>query len=195
MASGEIPPYGCNSLWICQGYYQHSKVLHARFPGMEPLPGQLVHPQTWPADMDYKGKTVLVIGSGATAATLIPAMAENCAHITMLQRSPTYFYARPNSNDVADMLRELDVPEEWTHEIIRRKIPLDQEIITRRSFDDSEALKNELIAGARMYLGPDFDVETHFTPNYRPWRQRLVIVPDSDLFKGIRSGKASVVTD
>ena len=162
---------------------------------MEPLPGQLVHPQTWPADLDYKGKTVLVIGSGATAATLIPAMAENCAHMIMLQRSPTYFYARPNSNDVADMLRELDVPEEWTHEIIRRKIPLDQEIITRRSFDDSEALKNELIAGARMYLGPDFDVETHFTPNYRPWRQRLVIVPDSDLFKGIRSGKASVVTD
>ena len=162
---------------------------------MEPLPGQLVHPQTWPADMDYKGKTVLVIGSGATAATLIPAMAENCAHMIMLQRSPTYIYAQPNSNDVADMLRELDVPEEWTHEIIRRKIPLDQEIITRRSFDDSEALKNELIAGARMYLGPDFDVETHFTPNYRPWRQRLVIVPDGDLFKGIRSGKASVVTD
>ena len=185
----------CNFLWMCQGYYRHAQGYTPDFPGMDRFPGPIVHPQTWPEDLDYKGKTVLVIGSGATAATMIPAMADDCAHITMLQRSPTFFYARPNRNEVADMLRQLDIPEEWTHEIVRRSILLDQQIITRRSFDDSAALKDELIAGVRMYLGDDFDVATHFTPSYRPWRQRLAIVPDGDLFKGIRSGKASVVTD
>lgn len=137
----------------------------------------------------------MVIGSGATAATLIPAMADACAHITMLQRSPTYFYAKPNRNELADTLRALDVPEEWTHEIVRRQVLQDQKIVTRRSFDDADALKQELIAGVRAYLGKDFDVEKHFTPSYRPWRQRLAVVPDGDLFKGINAGKVSVVTD
>ncbi len=193
--TGEDLRLTCNFLWMCQGYYRHREGYTPDFPGMDRFPGPIVHPQTWPEDLDYKGKTVLVIGSGATAATMIPAMADDCAHITMLQRSPTFFYARPNRNEVADMLRQLDIPEEWTHEIVRRSILLDQQIITRRSFDDSAALKDELIAGVRMYLGDDFDVATHFTPSYRPWRQRLAIVPDGDLFKGIRSGKASVVTD
>ena len=193
--SGESLAFTCNFLWMCQGYYRHSQGYMPEFPGRDRFQGPVVHPQTWPEELDYQDKNVVVIGSGATAATLIPAMAEDCRHITMLQRSPTYFFAAPNRNDVADMLRELDVPDEWTHEIARRKILYDQKIITRRSFDDSEALKAELIAGTRAYLGDDFDVETHFTPSYQPWRQRLAFVPDGDLFAGIRSGKASVVTD
>ncbi|MDP6565852.1 MAG: NAD(P)/FAD-dependent oxidoreductase [Alphaproteobacteria bacterium] len=192
---GESRRFTGNFLWMCQGYYRHSEGYTPDFPGMERFQGPIVHPQTWPEDLDYKGKQVVVIGSGATAATLIPAMAGDCAHITMLQRSPTFFYARPNSNEVADMLRQLDIPEEWTHEIVRQQILKDQQEITRRSFEDSDALKDELIAGAKAYLGEDFDVDTHFTPSYRPWRQRLAIVPDGDLFKGIRAGQASVVTD
>ena len=136
-----------------------------------------------------------MIGSGATAATLVPAMAEKAGHITMLQRSPTYFAPGLNRNELADTLRELEVPDEWTHEIVRRKILHDQAEITRRSFEEPEALKEELLAGARAYLGDDFDIDTHFTPKYRPWQQRLAFIPDGDLFAGIRSGKASVVTD
>ena len=193
--SGESLRLTCNFLWMCQGYYRHAEGHTPDFPGMDRFQGPIVHPQTWPEDLDYKGKTVVVIGSGATAATMIPAMADDCAHITMLQRSPTFFYARPNSDEIADLLRALDIPEEWTHEIVRRKILRDQQIVIRRSFDEPEALKQELIAGIRAYLGNDFDVEKHFTPSYRPWRQRLAIVPDGDLFKGIRSGRVSVVTD
>ena len=137
----------------------------------------------------------MVIGSGATAATLVPAMAEDCAAITMLQRSPTYFFPAANRAEIADMLRELEIPEEWVHEITRRKILSESRTITRRSFEDSEALRAELIAGARAYLGEDFDVETHFTPSYRPWRQRLALLPDGDLFRAIKAGQASVVTD
>jgi cation diffusion facilitator CzcD-associated flavoprotein CzcO len=122
-------------------------------------------------------------------------MAEDCGHITMLQRSPTYFAPAPNRNDVADMLRELEVPDEWTHEIVRRKILHDQQEITRRSFEEPEGLKAELIGAARAYLGDDFDIESHFTPSYRPWRQRLAFLPDGDLFQGISAGKATVVTD
>ncbi len=185
----------CNFLWMCQGYYRHSEGYTPDFPGMDRFQGPVVHPQTWPDHLDYKGKQVIVIGSGATAATLIPAMADECAHVTMLQRSPTYFYARPNSDEVVDLLRMLKLPDEWIHEIARRKVLHDQQVTTRRSFDDSDALKQELIGAARTYLGDDFDLDTHFTPSYRPWRQRLAVVPDGDLFKCIRSGKASVVTD
>ncbi|PHQ67126.1 MAG: FAD-containing monooxygenase EthA, partial [Sneathiella sp.] len=193
--TGETLFFTCNFLWMCQGYYRHSEGYMPEFPGIEQFKGEIIHPQTWPEDTDYKDKKVVVIGSGATAATLIPAMAEECSHITMLQRSPTYFSAAANRDELADLLRSLDIPDEWTHEIARRKILQDQQTITRRSFDDSEALKQELIAGAKQYLGPDFDVETHFTPSYRPWRQRLAFVPNGDLFRSIRSEKASVVTD
>ncbi len=193
--TGESRFFTCNFLWMCQGYYRHDEGYTPEWPGMEDYQGQIVHPQTWPEDLDYKGKNVLVIGSGATAATLVPAMAEDCGHITMLQRSPTYFAPAPNRNDIADMLRELEVPDEWTHEIVRRKILHDQQEVTRRSFEEPEALKTELIGAAREYLGEDFDVETHFTPKYRPWQQRLAFIPDGDLFQGIRSGQASVVTD
>lgn len=187
--------FSCNFLWMCQGYYRHSQGYTPQWPGMDNYQGTIVHPQTWPDDLDYTDKTVLVIGSGATAATLVPAMAEKTRHITMLQRSPTYFAPGENRNELADSLRELDIPEEWTHEIVRRRILRDAQEITRRSFEEPEALKEELISGARAILGEDFDVETHFTPSYRPWQQRLAFIPDGDLFQGIAAGKASVVTD
>ena len=193
--SGELSRFTCNFLWMCQGYYDHAEGYTPEWAGMEDFKGSIVHPQTWPEDLDYKGKRVICIGSGATAATVIPAMAADCEHITLLQRSPTYFAPGLNKNEVADMLRELDIPDEWTHEIVRRKILLDQQEITRRSFEEPESLKDELIEGARAYLGDDFDIDKHFTPKYRPWRQRLAFVPDGDLFQGIAAGQASVVTD
>ncbi len=194
-ASDRVRTFTANFLWMCQGYYRHEEGYLPDFPGMDRFAGRIVHPQTWPEDLDYRDRKVVVIGSGATAATLIPAMAPDCAHITMLQRSPTYFFAAPNRNDVANMLRGLKVPEAWVHEIARRKVLSDQKTITRRSFEEPEALKRELLAGARAYLGDSTDIETHFNPDYRPWRQRLALVPDGDLFRAIRSGKASVVTD
>ena len=193
--TGEKFAFSCNFLWMCQGYYRHSQGYTPEWDGMENYKGILVHPQTWPADLDYKGKNVLVIGSGATAATVIPAMAADVAHITMLQRSPTYFRAGRNAIEIAETLRELQVDEEWIHEITRRKILHDQAAFTKRTFEEPETVRAELIAGVRSYLGLDYDVETHFTPKYRPWRQRLAFVPDGDLFKGIAAGKASVVTD
>ncbi len=185
----------CTFLWMCQGYYRHSEGYTPDFPGMERFGGRIVHPQTWPDDLDYQGKRVVVIGSGATAATLIPAIADDCAHVTMLQRSPTYYYAKPNVSELAELLRPLDLPDEWFHEIVRRRYLQDQKEVTRRSFEEPEALRAELLEGAQAYLGPDYPLEPHFTPSYRPWRQRLAALPDGDLFKSIAAGKASVVTD
>ena len=193
--TGERLALACNFLWMCQGYYRHERGYTPEFPGRERFRGPVVHPQTWPEGLDTSGKRVAVIGSGATAATLIPALAGDCAHVTMLQRSPTYFYARPNGSELADTLRALEIPEEWTHEIVRRQMLRDQLAMARRSFEEPEALKRDLIAGVRAFLGKDFDVETHFTPRYRPWRQRIAVVPEGDFFKCIRAGKASVVTD
>ncbi len=193
--AGEASRFTTNFLWMCQGYYRHSEGYTPEWPGMAEFKGQIVHPQTWPDDLDYAGKRVIVIGSGATAATLVPAIAGDCAHVTLLQRSPTYFIPARNQNDLADTLRRLQIDETWIHEIVRRKILYDQAEFTRRSVEEPEAVKNELLAGVRAYLGPDYDIDTHFTPRYRPWRQRIAFVPDGDLFKGIASGKASVVTD
>jgi cation diffusion facilitator CzcD-associated flavoprotein CzcO len=162
---------------------------------METFKGRIVHPQTWPEDLDYIGKKVLVIGSGATAATLVPAIAADCAHVTMLQRSPTYFRTGRNAIALAEELRALDIDETWIHEIVRKKILHDQDVFTRRSFLEPEVVKQELLGLVRAELDADYDVDTHFTPSYRPWRQRIAFVPDADLFKGIKSGKASVVTD
>ena len=195
LATSDVLRFTCNFLWMCQGYYDHTEGYTPEWPGMTDYQGLVVHPQTWPVDLDYKGKKVLVIGSGATAATIVPAMAADCEHITLLQRSPTYFAPGLNRNELADTLRSLDVPDEWTHEIVRRKVLHDQQEITRRSFEEPEVLKQELLAAARAYLGDDFDIETHFTPKYRPWQQRLAFIPDGDLFRGIAAGKASVVTD
>jgi len=193
--TGETQRFTANFLWMCQGYYRHSEGYTPEWPGMEKYKGQIVHPQSWPQDLDYAGKNVVVIGSGATAATLIPAIANECGHVTMLQRSPTYFIPGRNANDLADTLRELQVDETWIHEIVRRKILFDQAKFTQRSFEEPEAVKRELLGMVRAYLGNDYDIETHFTPHYRPWRQRIAFVPDGDIFQGIRAGKASVVTD
>jgi cation diffusion facilitator CzcD-associated flavoprotein CzcO len=193
--TGETARFTTGFLWMCQGYYRHSEGYTPEWPGFGCYAGRVVHPQTWPDDLELEGKSVIVIGSGATAATLVPAIAAECAHVTVLQRSPTYFWTDRNVNEVADMLRELDIPEEWTYEIVRRKILQDQEMVTRLSFDEPEFLTQELINGVRAHLPADYDIEKHFTPHYRPWRQRLAYVPDADLFAGISSGKASMATD
>ena len=193
--TGEQVSFTGNFLWMCQGYYRHSRGYTPEWEGMDRFNGEIVHPQTWPDDLDYRDKQVVVIGSGATAATLIPAMADECGHVTMLQRSPTFFVARPNSNEMADTLRELDIPEEWTHEIVRRKILHDQAAVIELSFKHPDLVREELYKGIREILGEDFDVSPHFTPAYRPWQQRLALIPDGDLFHTIAAGDASVVTD
>ncbi len=182
-------------LWMCQGYYRHSEGYMPTWPGMESFKGRIVHPQTWPADLDLTDKKVVVIGSGATAATVVPAIAKDCAHVTMLQRSPTYFITGRNAIELAETLRALQVKEEWIHEIVRRKILFDQATFTKRAFEEPEVVTKELLGGIRAVLGEGHDIETHFTPSYRPWRQRIAFVPEADLFKAIKSGKASVVTD
>ncbi len=193
--TGEQRFFTANFLWMCQGYYRHSEGYTPEWPGMEAYQGDIVHPQTWPEDLEYAGKNVVVIGSGATTATLVPAIAADCEHVTILQRSPTYFIPGRNKIELAETLRELDVDEEWIHEIVRRKILHDQATFTRRSFEEPEKVKQELLDGVRSILGPKYDMESHFTPSYRPWRQRIAFVPDGDLFHGIAAGKASVVTD
>ncbi|MFY8143615.1 MAG: flavin-containing monooxygenase [Caulobacter sp.] len=187
--------YTTNFLWMCQGYYRHSVGYTPDWLGMEDFDGRIVHPQTWPADLDLKGKKVVVIGSGATAATLVPNIAGDCEHVTLLQRSPTYFVPGRNENELANTLRQLQVDETWIHEIVRRKVLFDQHDFTRRAIEESDAVKAELLEGVKMFLGEDFDIAKHFTPRYRPWRQRIAFVPDGDLFQGVASGKASVITD
>ena len=193
VATGEKLTFTCNFLWMCQGYYRHSQGYTPEWPGMSDFKGRIVHPQTWPDDLDLKDKRVVVIGSGATAATLVPAIAGDCKHVTMLQRSPTYFIPGRNANDLADQLRELEMDPAWIHEIVRRRILKDGDTLTRRSFEDSEALTQELLGAVKMFL-PEEEVAKNFTPTYRPWQQRIAFVPDGDLFQGIASGKASVVT-
>jgi cation diffusion facilitator CzcD-associated flavoprotein CzcO len=187
--------FTANFLWMCQGYYRHSEGYTPQWKGMSRFKGKIVHPQTWPEDLDYKGKRVIVIGSGATAATLVPAIAGDCEHVTVLQRSPTYFIPGRNANDLADQLRQLEVDESWIHEIVRRQILFMQDAFTKRAVNEPEQVKQELLGGVRAYLGDAYDIDTHFTPRYRPWRQRIAYVPDGDIFKGIRSGKADIVTD
>jgi cation diffusion facilitator CzcD-associated flavoprotein CzcO len=192
--TGQPVRFTANFLWMCQGYYRHSEGYTPEWQGMERFKGRIVHPQTWPEDLDYKGKKVVVIGSGATTATVVPAIAADCAHVTVLQRSPTYFIPARNENDLANVLRELEIDETWIHEIVRRQILHDQALFTRRSFDEPETVKKELLDGVRAFVGDD-EVEKNFTPSYRPWRQRIAFVPDGDLFQGVKAGKASVVTD
>jgi cation diffusion facilitator CzcD-associated flavoprotein CzcO len=191
--TGETFQATCGFLWMCQGYYQHAEGYTPQWKGMADFKGSLVHPQTWPRDLDTRGKRILIIGSGATAATLAPALAPNAAHVTVLQRSPTYFIPARNVNDLADILRQLQVDETWIHEIVRRKYLFDQAEFTRRSFAEPEAVKKELLDMVRLFL-PEDEVQKNFTPAYRPWQQRIAFVPDGDLFQGIKAGKASVVT-
>jgi cation diffusion facilitator CzcD-associated flavoprotein CzcO len=193
--TGETLRFTTNFFWMCQGYYRHTEGYTPEWRDMAKFKGPIVHPQKWPEDLDYKDKRVIVIGSGATAATLIPAMATDCAHVTMLQRSPTYFRTGRNAIEIAETLRQLQIDEKWIHEITRRKILFDQDAFTRKTFEEPEAAKKDLLSAVEAYLGKDYDIATHFTPRYRPWRQRIAFIPDGDLFQGIKSGKASVVTD
>jgi cation diffusion facilitator CzcD-associated flavoprotein CzcO len=161
---------------------------------MENYQGEMIHPQTWPEDLDYKGKKVLVIGSGATTATVVPAIAEDCEHVTVLQRSPTYFIPGRNINETAEHLRKLDVKEEWVHEIVRKEILFNQDEFTKRALEHPDEVKQELLGMVKEFLPEDYDMK-HFTPRYRPWQQRIAFVPDGDIFKGIAAGKATMVTD
>lgn len=193
--TGETVRISARFLWMCQGYYRHREGYTPEWQGMADFTGTIAHPEAWPEDLEWAGKRVVVIGSGATAATVIPAMAESAAHVTMLQRSPTFFRTGRNAVEIAEELRRLQVDESWVHEITRRKILYEQAVFTDRCFDEPDAVKDELLGNVRSLLGPDYDVDRHFTPSYRPWRQRIAFVPDADLFRAIADGKASVVTD
>jgi monooxygenase len=196
LATDEVVRFTANFLWMCQGYYRHDTGYTPDWPGLtDTFQGEVIHPQRWPEGTDLSGKRVVVIGSGATAATLIPAIAEQCAHVTMLQRSPTFFFVRPNSNELADTLRSLDIPDEWTHEIVRRKIVKDQDAIAKLSEQFPDMVRQGLLDQIRPLLPEGFDVDKHFNPSYRPWQQRIAVLPDGDLFTAIRKGQASVVTD
>jgi cation diffusion facilitator CzcD-associated flavoprotein CzcO len=193
--TGQLLRFTTDFLWMCQGYYNHAEPYQPRWEGMDRFQGSIVHPQSWPEDLDHSGKRVVVIGSGSTASTLIPALAETAEHVTMLQRSPSYYFAPPVTHELAVTLRALDIPEEWTHEILRRQYVSQQHWLTRMSREAPDELHTFLIESMRPLLPEGFDVEKHFTPRYRPWQQRIAIVPDGDLFAALRAGKASIVTD
>ena len=183
-----------NFLWMCQGYYRHEEGYTPDWPGMDSFKGVVAHPENWPKDLDYTGKRVVIIGSGATAATMAPAMAKTAAHVTVLQRSPTYFIAQPNANEFHDQLKPLGLGDQLVHDIVRRKVVTDFDALTRRSFEEPDALSQELLAGVEAFVGPEV-VAKHFTPTYRPWRQRIAILPDGDMLQAIQAGTVSMVTD
>ncbi|WP_029432517.1 NAD(P)/FAD-dependent oxidoreductase [Blastococcus sp. URHD0036] len=182
-------------LLMCQGYYDHAQPHRPQWAGMDRFRGLVVHPQQWPQDLDLTGKRVVVIGSGSTAATIIPAIAGRAAHVTMLQRSPSYFLAPPLTHELAVTLRQLEIPEEWTHEILRRAYTAQFNELARLAHEAPDELHTFLMESMEPLLPEGFDVEKHFTPRYRPWQQRIAIVPEGDLFAALREGTASIVTD
>ena len=184
----------CNFIYSCTGYYRYDKGYTPEFPGSDQFKGQLVHPQQWPEDLDYAGKKVVVIGSGATAITLVPSMAKTAAHVTMLQRSPTYVLTRPSEDWFANGLRKI-LPASWAYAITRARNVLFQEVLFKMSQAFPKAAKSFFIGEVRKKLGKDYDVDKHFTPKYFPWDQRLCLVPDEDMFNAINSGGANVVTE
>ncbi len=184
----------CNLLLMCSGYYNYAQGYVPEFKGRDRFSGDIVEPQFWPQDMDYAGKKVVVIGSGATAMTLVPEMATDVEHIVMLQRSPTYVISFPDEDIVANVLRKV-LPETWAYAITRWKNIKFQQWMYRQTRKRPNLVKRILLRRVRKELGADYDVDTHFTPAYNPWDQRLCIVPNSDLFEALRSGKASVATD
>ena len=191
---GKTTRFACNFLCMCSGYYDYAEGYMPGWPGMERYHGRVVHPQSWPEDLDYAGKRIVVIGSGATAVTLVPALAKAAAHVTMLQRSPTYIVALPSDDVAADRLRRL-LPGRLALRVIRWKNVLLGMHFYNLARRRPDWVKQKILGLVREQLGPDYDVEKHFTPRYNPWDQRLCLVPDADLFVAIRSGKASVVTD
>nr|WP_249159646.1 NAD(P)/FAD-dependent oxidoreductase [Bradyrhizobium tropiciagri] len=184
----------CNFLFMCSGYYKYEHGYTPDFPGIADFAGRVVHPQKWTDDIDYTAKKVVVIGSGATAVTLVPEMAKTAAHVTMLQRSPTYVVARPDKDKIADWLRAR-LPAKLAYGITRWKNVLFGMYFYRLCKRSPERVKKLILGGVRHALGPDYDIATHFTPRYNPWDQRLCLVPNGDLFESLRSGKSSVVTD
>lgn len=186
--------FTCNFLFMCSGYYSYEKGYTPEFAGMDDFKGQIVHPQQWPEDLDYAGKKVVIIGSGATAMTLVPAMAKTAAQVTMLQRSPTYVVSMPAEDAVANLLKKI-LPDQLAYRLIRWKNIQFQRYVYRQTRVNPEKVKEKLLKLVRKQLGPDYDVEKHFTPAYNPWDQRLCLVPDADMFKAIRAGKAQVATD
>ncbi|KAF0098548.1 MAG: flavin-containing monooxygenase [Rhodospirillaceae bacterium] len=191
---GERLFLSCDFLWMCSGYYRYEAGYLPEFPGIDGFKGRVVHPQHWPQDLDYAGKKVVVIGSGATAVTVVPSMAETAGHVTMLQRSPTYVVARPAEDPFANKLRRR-LPLKLAYMLTRWKNVLMGMYFYQMCKRQPEKVKSLILGGVRQMLGPDYDVATHFTPKYNPWDQRLCLVPDADLFRAIRKKKASVVTD
>ena len=182
-----------NFLFMCSGYYSYADGYTPEFPGIERFQGPVIHPQAWPEDLDYADKRVAVIGSGATAMTLVPAMAEKAARVTMIQRSPTYVISLPAHDAIANGLRRL-LPERLAYAITRWKNVRLQNLLYRTTRVRPERIKSRLLNAARKQLGDEY-VDNHFTPTYNPWDQRLCLIPDGDLFKAIRHGKAEVVTE
>jgi cation diffusion facilitator CzcD-associated flavoprotein CzcO len=190
----EIVCFTCDFLYMCSGYYDYGEGYLPEWPGVERFAGRIVHPQAWPKDLDYVDKRVVVIGSGATAVTLVPALAERAAHVTMLQRSPTYIVARPSQDATATWLRE-HLPAKVAAAAARWKSVLLGMYFYSLARRKPEMTKQAIVRMVQQQLGPDYDVATHFTPRYNPWDQRLCLVPDADLFAAIKAGTASVATD
>jgi monooxygenase len=184
----------CNFLFACTGYYDYAAGYAPAFAGAEKFRGRLVHPQHWPQDLDYTGKRVVVIGSGATAITIIPAMAETAAQVTMLQRSPSYIVSRPSQDAFALWLRRR-LPIKLAYAIARWRNALYGLYLYNRCRRQPELIKRWIVGQVRQQLGPGYDVKTHFTPRYNPWDQRMCLAPDADFFHAIKGGKADVVTD
>lgn len=191
---GRTVEYACNFLFMCSGYYNYAQGHRPHFEGEESFAGQIIHPQFWPEDLDYAGKRVVVIGSGATAVTLVPAMADTAAHVTMLQRSPTYCVSRPARDAVANGLRKV-LPNKLAYALTRAKNVGFQQLFYRLARKNPAKTKERLIGMLQELLPADYDIGTHFTPSYNPWDQRLCLVPDADLFEAIGQAKADVVTD
>lgn len=184
----------CSFLFVCAGYYSYRSGHTPDFPGRERFGGLIVHPQEWPDDLDHAGRRVVVIGSGATAMTLVPAMADTATHVTMLQRSPTYVVSRPDTDRIANALRRV-LPSGLAYRLTRLKNTTMQQLVYRKTRTDPDTVRRKLLDGVRAGVGTDVDVDRHFTPTYDPWDQRLCLIPNGDLFSAIRSGRASVVTD
>jgi cation diffusion facilitator CzcD-associated flavoprotein CzcO len=191
---GELVRFTCNFLFMCSGYYRYDEGYTPQFAGVERFKGRIAHPQKWTDDIDYAGKRVVVIGSGATAVTLVPELARKAAHVTMLQRSPTYIVSLPAQDRIANFLRRV-APVRVAYSITRWKNVLFGMLFYWLCKHRPGIIKKLIMRGVQRELGPDFDVAAHFTPRYNPWDQRLCLVPDADLFLALKEKRASVVTD
>lgn len=184
----------CNFIFMCSGYYSYEKGYTPDFEGINEFNGKIMHPQKWDTSIDYSDKEVIVIGSGATAVTLVPEMAKYAKHVTMLQRSPTYVVSAPQQDPLAIFLQKY-LPSKLSYFIVRWKNILRQQWYFRLCKKNPKRVKDFIINQVRKSLGHDYDVDKHFTPNYNPWDQRMCLVPNGDLFKSIRKKQTSVVTD